>query len=895
MRDRRRAATAFVGVAAVAALLFVLVPSALSSGNDEYTASIAPTSVVAGTTGTQYTLTITNSATSTNDLGSANITVPAGYANITVGTAAAPALKSWSATDNSGVIELRAASGTDALAPGEAVSVPVTADAPGSTGSTTWATAADQSIDFSNTGAFTLVGSDPIVRVTGPLDHFVVTQGALSQAAGTPFDVTVIAVDSDGTTVGSYTGTVQFSSTDTGVSTVLPGNYTFTSGDQGVHTFTDGVTLTTAGAQTISVADNTADTSGTSPSITVAPGALDHFGWGPQPGASQAAGTAFSQTVTVTAYDAYANVAMNYNATPATFGGLSQSPSGCASDHTTATAGGAFGCDPIYGFTWNSGVATSSTVTDYTAESTQLTVTDPSTNPGGTVSASSSGFTVAPAGLDHFSFATVTGQTAGTGFPITVTARDPYGNQQPYGGNATVGGLADAPNGTPPTYPNPLNFSGGVASRNVKAFFANDPSSATDNSQLSVSGGGKSGSSSTFKVAPAGLDHFTFATVGNQVAGAQFGVTVTGRDQYANTEYDFAGSGTVSGLANSPAPVNQPPVYPSLSFTAGVASGNVKAFFANNPNTASDTSQLSINGGGKSGSSNTFKVQAADPATLTFTQQPNDTQPNPPSCSNPAVCVIQTKVRNLDQYSNPEVGVTVNVKINPANNPGSDTLRALTAGECTAGTCSQPADNSGVATFLDLTLHNIATDYKLLASSGPTVSPPGPPTATQVSGFFNVAQTVTKCNGNCTAKAQDNFDNITATASGLAGNLSIALENKTVPNSSTCGITNQVGNLVTVNPTNPTSAPTLEVTGTLLHKNNKGGVGNTLFCKDSGPGTQFHLVPACSQTKPKNTPPCLVKLSGNGQGDIFFDLIVKATFNPVTQTWTLDPKMGGGT
>ena len=36
-----------------------------------------------------------------------------------------------------------------------------------------------------------------------------------------------------------------------------------------------------------------------------------------------------------------------------------------------------------------------------------------------------------------------------------------------------------------------------------------------------------------------------------------------------------------------------------------------------------------------------------------------------------------------------------------------------------------------------------------------------------------------------------------------------------------------------------------------------------------------------------------MKLSGNGQGDIFFDLLVKATQKP-DGTWVFDPKIGGG-
>jgi len=213
----------------------------------------------------------------------------------------------------------------------------------------------------------------------------------------------------------------------------------------------------------------------------------------------------------------------------------------------------------------------------------------------------------------------------------------------------------------------------------------------------------------------------------------------------------------------------------------------------------------------------------------------------------------------------------------------------LTAGECVNGTCTQKADSSGVASFPDLTMHNIATGYELLASSPPTGS-----TTMQDSSLFNVAQTVIQCKGSCKTSATDKFDNITATATGVSGHLSIAIENSSSLPAS-CGITTEVGNLITINPTNPTGSPTLEVTGTMLHKSNKGGIGNSIICKDSGPGTPFHQVPMCNKTNPTNSPPCLVKLSGNGQGDIFFDLIVKATPDPNNPgQFIFDPKMGGG-
>jgi hypothetical protein len=74
-------------------------------------------------------------------------------------------------------------------------------------------------------------------------------------AVGTPFDVTVQAVDVFGQVAFGYTGMVTFSVTDTDPAVVLPLDYTFTAGDQGRHTFSGAFTLITPGGQTLTVAD----------------------------------------------------------------------------------------------------------------------------------------------------------------------------------------------------------------------------------------------------------------------------------------------------------------------------------------------------------------------------------------------------------------------------------------------------------------------------------------------------------------------------------------------------------------------------------------------------------------------------------------------------------------
>jgi hypothetical protein len=74
-------------------------------------------------------------------------------------------------------------------------------------------------------------------------------------AAGTPFDVTVQAVDIFGQAALGYQGTVTFTTSDADPAVVLPTDYLFTAADQGTHTFGGGFTLVTPGDQTLTASD----------------------------------------------------------------------------------------------------------------------------------------------------------------------------------------------------------------------------------------------------------------------------------------------------------------------------------------------------------------------------------------------------------------------------------------------------------------------------------------------------------------------------------------------------------------------------------------------------------------------------------------------------------------
>jgi hypothetical protein len=121
----------------------------------------------------------------------------------------------------------------------------------------------------------TFTNSDPatLAYVSPPRSSFLVAAPS-SVVTGTPFDLTITALDPSGNIDPSYQGTVTFSVSDADPAVVLPADYTFTTGnggDNGVHTFSGGVTLLTVGDQTLTVTDQVSGITG-SATITVGPG-----------------------------------------------------------------------------------------------------------------------------------------------------------------------------------------------------------------------------------------------------------------------------------------------------------------------------------------------------------------------------------------------------------------------------------------------------------------------------------------------------------------------------------------------------------------------------------------------------------------------------------------------
>ncbi len=166
-------------------------------------------------------------------------------------------------------------------------------------------TAGTQSLSVKDTANASLTATQTsIAVVAGAASKFVVS-GYPATTAGTSHSFSVTATDAYGNVVTGYRGTVHFTSSD--IQAVLPSNYTFTASDNGVHTFS--ATLKTAGSQSLTATDTvTSSITGSQSAISVTAAAATHFVITAP--ASVSVGVAFS--VTVTALDAYGNIATGY-------------------------------------------------------------------------------------------------------------------------------------------------------------------------------------------------------------------------------------------------------------------------------------------------------------------------------------------------------------------------------------------------------------------------------------------------------------------------------------------------------------------------------------------------------------------------------------------------------
>ena len=176
-------------------------------------------------------------------------------------------------------------------------------------GGVTLKTAGARTVKATDTLTPSITGSATVTVVAAAASTFTVSTPATA-TAGTAFTLTVTAWDSYGNKATGYRGTIHFTSSDP--QAVLPADYTFTATDNGAHSFSNAAALKTAGPQSLTATDSLTATITGQATIRVNAAAASVLLVSGFP-TSIAAGTAAS--FTVTALDAYGNIATGYRGT----------------------------------------------------------------------------------------------------------------------------------------------------------------------------------------------------------------------------------------------------------------------------------------------------------------------------------------------------------------------------------------------------------------------------------------------------------------------------------------------------------------------------------------------------------------------------------------------------
>jgi parallel beta-helix repeat protein len=372
-------------------------------------------------------------------------------------------------------------------------------------------TAGSRTITATDTVTSTITGKQSSIQVSPAAASVFTVSTATSTTAGSPLSVVVTAKDLYSNVATGYLGTVHFSSTDT--QAVLPADYTFTGGDSGAHTFS--ATLVTAGSRTITATDTLTSTiTGKQSAIQVSPAAVNSLGFSSVPSGATA-GTSFN--VTLTAFDAYANVATSYTGTV---------------HFTSADAQAVLPAD--YAFTSTDAGSKTFAVTLKTSGTMLLTATD-------TVTSSftaQANVPVSAAAAKTLTVSTASSTTAGSPLSVTVTAKDTYGNVA----TGYTGTVHFTSTDTQASLPADYAFTGGDSGAHTFSATLVTAGSwavtATDTVTSTITG-----KQSAIQVSPAAANSLAFNGVpAGAVAGTSFNVTLTALDAYANVATSYLGT-----------------------------------------------------------------------------------------------------------------------------------------------------------------------------------------------------------------------------------------------------------------------------------------------------------------------------------------------------------------
>ena len=401
--------------------------------------------------------------------------------------------------------------------------------------------------------------------------HFSVS-APTSATAGVPFNITVTALNASNSTATGYTGTVQFTSSDSKVAG-LPANYTFTAADNGVHTFT-GLTLKTAGTQTVTATDTGTSSITGKATVAVSPAAASTL----VVTAPTSATAGVPISVTVTAKDPYGNTVTGYLGTVHFTSSDSQTGVILPANYTFTAA--------------DAGVHTfTNGVTLETAGNQTVTATDTSTS---SITGKATVTVASAAQVTHLNVSAPTSATAGQSISsVTVTALN--------ASNGTVTGYTGTVHFTSSDSQVaglPANYTFTAADNGVHTFTGlgltlktagSQTVTATDTVTSSITG------SATVAVSPAAASTLAVTAPASVTTGVSFSVTVTAKDPYGNTATSY--TGTVQ-LTSSDSSAVLPASHTFTAANAGVYTftGVTLKVVASQTVTATDTVTSSISG-----------------------------------------------------------------------------------------------------------------------------------------------------------------------------------------------------------------------------------------------------------------------------------------------------------
>lgn len=381
------------------------------------------------------------------------------------------------------------------------------ADAGSHTFSVTLVNASSTLVDISDATTGVLMFRQTDIQISpAAMTGFVVKATSVSNmTAGDTFTATVKVEDAFGNTITNYRGTVTLSSTDAQAG--MPSQYTFTAADAGEHTFD--ITLKTVGTHSVTIGDATfsAQLSG----LTVKAAAVSKFSIV----TADNANSGVSQSVTVTATDAYGNLIDNYTGT------------------VRFTSSDAQAVLPAnFSFSNKDGGKHVFSVTLNTLGTQSISVTD-TVSPG--IAATHGGISVTPLQTQVASFSVSGGTaTAGTAQNITVAARDASGNVITGYTGTVIFSSTDQKAGLPASY----TFTAADAGAHVFSVVLKTAGSQS----LTVTDAAAGVSSvSNVSVVPGAAIRFALSAPTTANSGRGFKVTLTVYDAYGNIATNYTG------------------------------------------------------------------------------------------------------------------------------------------------------------------------------------------------------------------------------------------------------------------------------------------------------------------------------------------------------------------